>query len=599
MARQRPNRRNADRAPEYAAGRYVEETYYRQTGQATPLATGRWREDFLLRQHIVHRYNLKRWQLNEARALGADAVRDELIPFSYELDRSPSSQYVRRQDQLVYLNLPDMLGEIVAGFMQRFAPDPFGSKALSFGPMGDVRQSVNWDDPSDAELIWHFAWSPGNNGLGWTPGWLDALKMAMHTGHRWIYVDTPGVLVESRAQLIDGLRPYLTEYSPIDVPDWEFGPDERLNYVIMNIHPREAPHETHKMLLTRKGFTRFGTEYAEGGWFKFREERRGAYDGGNFDDCYGLIPMTPLFFQRSKGIKGLPMISKPGTTELGNVAIALANVTSSAGFSTWKSGSGLQFLAGVDEEGMEFVNQQYNRGDSIIGIPPNSDTDATPEVYKGSLSDTNGGAKDREEQLMFVAAQLGIGELIGQTGGGENGASQSARFNVSQVPRIIRTIQHLRSAQLETQRYLCYRFGHAEAKDLRNEWPLKVDLVQLISRVQEFFTVQRLAGIRSATASAKAMTEFVKEQGVAFDDAELQTIHDEYKETAELVDQAAEQQAASLGDPQGKNLSQPGAQGGRMRNDREQARDKAREAGKKADRPGPKRNVQAPPRGNR
>lgn len=569
------------RPGEFAAQQLVDEyTLRNRTSNRTTYAPAGKGPKFLNRENAIFKFNKDRWEINERRGIGGDAVKDELVPFSYELERGPASQYGRRQEQMLYLNFPEIFTTVVSGHLVKFAPDPFNGSLL-FGPMGEVREEVDWENPSDAEMLYHSVDKANGNGVSWTQWWLDTLKLAMFTGHRWLYVDLPQEEASSRADVIDGKRPYIVEFSPLDVPDWRFNESGNLLYAIVKFNPDGDLNRTHKLLLVRKGFTEFdepgSTIYASGGWFKF-DEHGLPYADGTFDDCFGEIPFFPFFYERSKGTKGVPMLSRPGTTELGNAAVAFANVHSSANFQAWKAGGAVEFLAGVDEDGMEFVNQQYTRGDSLIGIPPNEDTEATPEVYSsGSTSSGNTNFTERENAITFVAAQLGIGEVMGTNQSSQNGASQSAQFSVTQVPRILRAIQNMRTAQLQALKFFAYRFGHAQATGFKSAWPDKVDLVELIDRIQEFFTVERLSGIRSKTADAKAMTTFYRER-VGGTQEELKAIQSEYEESAEMRDEAAANAMAGL---PGDTLAQPGGIGGPMKNERQQAGDKAREANKK------------------
>ncbi len=544
---------------------------------------------FLDSQHPIYTANRRRWEINEARLAGGDNVIDELRPFDWEVDRGPGSPYQQRQEQAIYLNFPDIFATAITGHLLRFAPKP--GQGLNFGNLGNVNTPVDWKKPSQADQLWNSIDRPSQVGMTWNQWWMDEFKLAMATGHRWHYAETPAedAVTKQREQFI---RPYMISLSPLQVPNWEFDEYDRLNWAVLRIPDysrRWLNSETQAGLpplvsgsvpmrytfLVREGESRFGEEFVGGGWWKFTPNKE-PYDNGTWDDTDGEIPVYALFYERAKGTVKIPAMSRSGTTELGQAGIAMLNTGSAANFQAWDGGTGIEWLAGVDEDGMELATTQLGRGDRYIALQPNQDTEATPQVYH---SGAGGPAAEmftsREKSIVFMAAQLGIVELMGQTK--STGTGQSADFTITQVPRIVRAASNLQNAQRQALYWLSKRFGVDPQTNV--DWPEKFDLMELVERIQAFFTVERLSGIRSATVDAQAMVAYADEKDLIQDDTQREVILKEYEESAKQRDAMVAAQAAQL-----DNLNQPGSIGGPVKTGASAATDKARSAGKKADR---------------
>jgi hypothetical protein len=364
------------------------------------------------------------------------------------------------------------------------------------------------------------------------------------------------------------------------------------------------------LLLVRAGNTTFGPEYAQGGWWRFSPDKEPMGSGTWDSDTAGEIPMWPLFYEAAAGTKDLPAMSRPGITELGQAAIAYMNIVSSGNFNAWDAGKGIEWLAGVDEDGMDLANSSLKRGDRYIPLPPNQDTDATPQVFHSAAGQTSSQTfTDREKAISFVATQLGMGEAFGQTQSRGTGATQSADFTKTQVPRIVKAAFNLETAQRRGLYWLARRFG--VTPDGSIQWPRSFDLVEVMDAIQSFFTVERLSGIRSATIDAKAMTMYAVEKRLISTDEEQKTVLKEYEESAFQRDQLAQAQADQLASrvlnsnlpPSGQTpggqdtLNQPGSIGGPPKAGVSQAKDRAREAGKKADKSTAKRKSKIPRQG--
>jgi hypothetical protein len=525
---------------------------------------------FLDWTHPIFDANRARWLENETRIIGGDLVADELRPFEWEKGdmTSEGSSYQWRQKLAVYPNLPDKLATLISGHLMRSAPRP--DQGLDFGSLGKVG-AIRDKEPTRAEMIYYSCDQPGACGDAWDPWWEHRLKLAMATGHRWIFVNGAPTQPANREQERYGMRPYLVEWSPLQVPAWYYNRHGQLEFLIARVDdldPRvegqvvktkRLGNEQGYLLLVRKGTTRLGTElpFADGGWWLFDSEKK-QVDQGDLDDCYGEIPAFPMFYERSKGIPGHPKMSREATTELGNCAIALMNLTSAANFDAWDAAKGIEWLRGVDIEAWDLAKRQIELGSRRIPLPPNSETDHVPEV-----TDSGAGAMQadiftaREASLWKQAQWLGIAEVASD---GSTAAGSNADFSATQMPRIVRVALNLQAAQNMAIYYLEMRFGQLRPTG-QASWPTKFNLVELADRVKSFFEAERLSGLRCAPLDAEAMVQLAVEKGLVTNEADKQKFKAAYEQFGELRDSmlAADAQTA-LGqppqDPNGAALKQ-------------------------------------------
>lgn len=547
--------------------------------------------EFLNSRHPIYNANHDRWEANESRYAGGDDVLDELEPFDWETDLTETGHLEKRKNQAIYINFPEIFCSAIAGHLLKSAPKPGNN--LDFGGLGQVSKTKKTS--TRADMIYQNPDGPGNTGSGWDLWWADTLKLAIVTGHRWIYVEAPDEAPLTQAREAAGLRPYLCEYSPLDVTNWAYDSQGNLLFAIVRfweydptkLSVANIDFETLSgfsyLLLVRAGYTGFGGGYSAGGWWKYTPEKD-PYDSGTFDDTFGEIPLFPLFYERSKGTRKRPAMSRPGITELGQAAVAGMNVGSAANFNAVDIGQGLTFLAGVDEEGQELAVGQIKRGDRWIGLPPNQDTEVTPTVHAaGQTSVTSTIFDTRERAIWAAAVQLGISEASGpssapsaKSGPGLSGAAQQASQSQSQAPRVAKVAANLEIAQQIAIDFFHMRFGLGQSTGSVT-WLKKFDLVELVDRIKQFFETQRLAGVSSQTMDAKAMVQVAEERGLISTPAERNQVLQEFQKSATVKQKAAVQQASSkMAPPQNAST---------------QNKQKARLAGRKQDKKQAGRNT--------
>lgn len=568
----------------------------RRTSATVRLRNEQVGRQFLDTTHPIYRANKERWELNEARFAGGDDVLDELEAFDWETD--PNGHIATRKSQAVYINFPEMYCSAVAGHLLKVAPKP--GQTLDFGKLGQVGKTKKTS--SRADMVYQNPDGPGNTGSGWDLWWADTAKLAIVTGHRWIFVEAPGEAPLTQARELAGLRPYLCEYSPLDVPNWLYSTVGELQFAIIrfwewnpnnlwnSLYDAETFQGFSYLLLVREGYTGFdadgeGERYSGGGWWKFTPDKQ-LYDNGDWADTMGQIPLFPLFYERSKGTRKRPAMSRSGTTELGQAAVAAMNIGSAANFNAVDTGSGLVWLMGVDEDSQDLALGQIKRGDRYIGVPPNQDTEVTPTVTSTGVGRQNTATvfDTREKAIWAAAVQLGISEATGpsqapsaQDGPGNTGASQQVKFSNTQGPRIAKLAANLELAQQIAIDFLHLRFGEGQSTG-NVQWPKKFDVMDVVDRIKQFFEIQRLAGVSSQTMDAQAMVQVAEEKGLISDPSQKQQVLDELKKSAKVKQQTAQTQAASkMAPPQAPSTAN---------------KQKARMAGRKQDRKqGPGRNV--------
>lgn len=546
-------------------------------------------ETFLNLEHPIYRAWKARWALNEQRLMGGDEVYEELEAFEWETDLTDTGHLNKRRNKAIYVNFPDIYLSGITGHLLRFAPRPGAALDLgkNLGKVNDVGTKK-----TAADNLFYKPDGPGNSGSNWDLWWADAMRLAGATGHRWGFVETPSTEPKNKAEELNGLHPYLVEYSPLDVPYWEFDAYGNVcaAYIrFTNYKPdRLAPygesttnHYSDYLLIVAEGYTALGPKYSGGGWWKFTPEKE-EYDTGDFSDCLGQIPMFPIFYDRAKGTKKRPAISRPGVTELGQAAVAAMDITSAGNYSAWDGGQGITFMLGVDEESQQLAIGQIKRGDRYIGVQPNQDTDETPQIHDRASQSIDSTVFDvREKAIWNAAVQLGISEAVGMgdqsgSGGpGNTGSAQQARFSSGQAPRIVRMAANMEQAQNKALYFYELRLGHLEPQ-AKTSWPKKFDLVELTDRIKQFFEIQRLAGVSSPTLDSNAMVQVADDKGLLTNPDDREKVNTEYQKSAALKIKQQETQ------------SQPKTTAGNNAPGNKKAADRI--AGKKANKAGPKKN---------
>jgi hypothetical protein len=544
------------------------------------------RYGFLSNIHPIYRAWRNIWARNERRLAGGDEVIVELQPFQWE--DVTDDHYVYRQTQATYVNFPEEFALMMTGHLIRQAPRP--QRELNFGTLGEVRtlQEIT-GDLTNAELVYYGADGVGNDANQWDNFWASAQRRALATGHRWIMVESAMMGAMSKQDILDGKRPYLVEWSPLDVYDWHF---ERgaLQYAIIRMNERkprvengafvtEGQQEQSYYLLVRRGFSALGEEFAGGGWFKFTPNLEP--DGSNtFDMTDGEIPLFPLYYQRdAKPARRLielstlagavtpppiaigqkltmqaPAMSRPGTSELGNVAVSYMNLASAADFDVWDAGSSLTFLLNCDKEGYNLAKAKMDEGSRLIPVPGNQESGAAVGVQDSGNGVQVGQVFDlRMKAKIEEARQLAAREIASVPD--SSGESKKAGFGEVKAPRLALMASEVEQAQNAAIWFLEKRFGAPQPTG-GVVWTREFDLLGLNEQIDELFKRETASGYKSPTLGVKAMVMAAQEDGMIESEEERKVVEAEYRNAATRTEKVAE--AAANAPPVPDTKTPPG-----------------------------------------
>jgi hypothetical protein len=516
--------------------------------------------DWLDDTHEVFDANVDRWEINERRLRGGDFVLDELRRFLWETEETdstataladgsqPGEHYNARKEQAVYINFPEMFVLAMKGHLHRNRPLP--DAGLNFGGLGQVRRERNYRSPTRAEMVYYNADGVGNDGSQWDNFWLNVWGRASATGHRWIYVEAPRERAGNFRRELQGFRPWLVEFSPSQVTNWHFE-DGSLAWAVVRISVRNPVvvdgmmtgnnESDGYLLLVRSGEQRLGEDFVAGGWWKFDTDKL-LVDAGDWSQTQGEIPMWPLFYERDVGVRSnsdtrdsIPAISRPGITELGQAAVSYMNLSSAAEYDAWDAASSLKFLMGVDRAGFNIAASIWNAGSQIVPVPAN-ESGAIPQLQDGSEGSVASDVFDKLlARKMKEAEKIAAQEAIGSPDA--SGAAKEVGFGDTRAPRLANIASEIEQAQNIAIFFLELRWGIA-APTGSVVWPREFDVTDVVEDITEFFTMEKLSGLRSKTLDAKLMTRAAKERGFIVDDATEAKIEAEYGESATLNEQA-------------------------------------------------------------
>ncbi len=492
--------------------------------------------DWLTEKHPVWSQQEKRWQRQELLLTGSNEVVDaELAKFDWETQTGPA--YVARKAQATYINFPDLFATAMMGHLLNAAPTP--DSGLSFGTLGDVARE-RADTPTQAELVYYNTDGVGIDGSQWDNFWLTSLKNAMGTGHRWIYVDATEEAPGTRADEIAGLRPYIVEYSPLSVINWEFDRGELLFAVLELFERNVSVDSTDAMignepervylLFTKAGFNSLGSEFSMGGWWKFNGEKEITSSLQGWESTEGRIPFFPLYYERAKSLKDCPRISRGAIDSIGNTAVSYMNIASAADFDAWDAAMSLQYFVGVDDTAFNIAMQKLKDGSKYIPVATNMETGRDPKIIDSSVgavaSDVfESRLKEKWRQARHLA-------LIEATSAPESsGISKQLGFLEIKAPRLILLASELENAQNTAIHFLEQRFGNTRPEGFVT-WTRDFDLESLTKEIEQHFTLETLANMDSPTARAAALTANAIKTGIVTTDADVKKVETEYQESA-------------------------------------------------------------------
>lgn len=499
---------------------------------------------------VARNKGLGPWQRNERRLRGGDDALEELAPFDWERSGEGASSYQARKAQATYINFPDLLVTTVVGHLFRQAPTP--EKGLSMGGLGNVREAGDRaGEPTRAELAWFNCDGVGNDGSQWETFWKAQARLAMATGHRWIFVESsakapriPGL--PTAQDELEGRRPYLLPLAASAVTNWHYE-EGRLAFAVVRVPDRRPRLQDGKLigngaelgylLLVRAGFQGFGEEYSAGGWFLFDHERKPTDRKGTWERTRGEIPLVPLFYERDSGSEDRPAISRSAITELGQIAVSYMNLSSAADYDAWEAASSVQIVSGADVIGFNTMIDQMARGTRWAPLPsPQAHPETKPEIHDGSSGSVAAEVFDKRLKQKFEEAKQAALQEATQAPE-SSGESKRAGFAENTAPRLASFAAEIEQAMNGVLHFLELRWG-VTSPSAWCEWPREFDLAPLNEDIDEIFSLQERAGVKSPTLISELLAQAVRGKRLIVDRETMAVVE------AELTVGAFEQQAA-------------------------------------------------------
>lgn len=514
--------------------------------------------------HPIYDACVDLWKKNERRLGGGEDVLGELRRFDWETDEwkpTPegagwdNTHYSRRKNEAVYINFPDLFARTLIGHLMKSHPEE--DVGLDFGTLGRVQRDEGTAAPSQAELVYYDVDGVGNEASQWDNFWATVAQNAIATGHRWIMCEgAPGGAPETRADEEQGLRPYLVEYSPLMVPNWFYDRRGRLQFAVINVASRDPrivegrfegnDYEDGKLLLVAAGFASLGEEFAGGGWWLFDGDHE-IVDRGNpgWTSTGGQIPLWPHFYERAKSTADGPRMSRPGTSELGQAAVAYMNLSSAADYDVWEAAQSISYLLGVDENSWKLAVEKLTSGSKWVPLPASQKTGAAPTVHDseaGSVAGQN--FETRLERKLTEAERLAALEASGTPE--SSGESKKAGFADIRAPRLALMASEMEQSQNVAIHYLEQRWGNANPSG-SIEWPRKFELLPLVESLTELFELQSLADTRSGRLSVEAVMLAAKQKGIIANDDMEAEVRAELEDAVAQAESQRTQSIASVG----------------------------------------------------
>jgi hypothetical protein len=470
-------------------------------------------EDILKNVHPVFTARKDEWEEAERRLRGGRDIYDELAKFHWEEGTEKgATHYESRKRKANYVNMARRMAEKLVGHLSREAPMP--GKGLFTGTLGDIRPMDERDgSPTKAELLWHSIDRP-YAGQHWISFWDSAHINAMATGHRWIFCDTPAVTTLNRpltrADDLTILRPYLSELSPLSVPDWGdnigdyFRVVRKKRVVKANDSGQlEAKTKETNLLLVRAGFDGFGDEYIGGGWWDYDEELN-LLDHKPWQNTGGLVPFWPFFYQRDPD-----EFSRSGLTAIGQISVSHMNIDSAGDNDAMEGGQRRQFIIGISGPDHAKVVKQIDEGSRLAGIPAQPDG-RNPAMFDSAQVSAHEAIEKRLQRKEEYAAFIAMDEL--KAGTNASGLAREMEFWDVKSPRLAMMAREREDAENFGLRFMAMRWG--DKPDGKTEWPKDFDIRPVVEDIKEIIDIASLAGVSSPDLMAALVIQAAKERGL-------------------------------------------------------------------------------------
>jgi hypothetical protein len=547
--------------------------------------------DFLDEKHPLFEEMYSTWEQNERRAEGGRAVLDELWRFDWEtkydkaleaapwylsafMPRSevsvrdvipitspflPGEHYRRRQESAVYTGFMESYAEELVGGLMRESPLP--TTGLDFGTLGPVRRKRDIDKPKLSELIYYNADGIGNDGSQWDTFWATQIKAAMHTGYRWILVESPRQAPRLQIRQLQGFRPYLIGFSSRDVTNYHYE-EGQLAFACVRFLMRQPKLNTKGKLIgntmdygyywmVRRGYDGFGDAFRGGGWWMYDPQKK-FLRSGDWSRTNGEIPLVPLFYDRHPRIFG-----RPATTMLGNADIALMNVSSAADFDAFDSAGSIQAVRGTTPDGFNLFIEKILGGNRYA--PLEGATDDAGKVMSASVQDLSVGAvvadtfEKRINMILRLVDRIKLQETFGTK---TSGLSEQAGYIRGNASRLSILAGNVETCQNSVINFLERRAGNANPSG-STYWTRKFQLIELTTAAQSVLQLLRISGLSSVTLESRVVLASATDEGFVPDSQMQETVLAELEESAELKKQLQVQQTQAPQVPGDRKQNMP------------------------------------------
>ena len=499
--------------------------------------------------HPIYDEHESQWEEAERRLEGGAKVREELTPFEFEDAEDTEGSYAKRKSKAIYLPLPKETAEKFVGTLNGKAPLP--GEGLSFGQMGTVRPEFGGSEEQEAEeagsaeltqaeQVWQSADSAGTDGSNWRLFFDRAQRGAMATGWRWILVAGPAQRPDTRQDELDGKRPYLVEYSPLNVPYWHYesGTLQAIRIEVTQRRPRvEAgkltdEEETVHYVYVRPGFEGFGDDYKAGGWWKYDKE--GEELGSGSFQTGGEIPVARFFYERGQQFEPNSSPPSSGLDEVGSIASALMDLESAGRNDALEGGSRKIFAVGIKKDAHKGVLKQMKGGSRFIGVEGDGEG-SKPALHDMASVSASEAIDNTMDRLFAWARMIATKELA--TSPDASGKARQVQYEAEVSPRLA----HMAIMRMEIETWAIHmferRFGYADPTG-RSTWPTKYDLQSALEKILKLFEALSRLRVSSPTLASKAALQAAEDADVELDEEETAAVREELQSSADRNAQA-------------------------------------------------------------
>lgn len=486
----------------------------------SPQATAAAALEWLDAEHEVYAANKAAWEREERRYYGGDPVVDaELVQF----DGETVATFEARKTWADYTNFVLAHVRAITGELSRHRPE-IGA-GISLGGMGDVRpRGEIVGRPTKGELFKYNIDGVGQDGSEFEPFMDGVDELAQVTGHRWLMVESPqgaGSTLPLR-DVLAGQRPFAVHFSPLDVPLWSIVRGQ-LQFAVIRVETDEPRIVDGKFvdgsdkgyyLLVRKGCTALGEEFQGGGWWLYDSEKR-LQSSAVWRWPEGDIPLWIHYGQRSRGTAEKPAISKSGTMELGQIAVALMNITSARDANFWDGCNPLTIFLNAGPAEMKALADQIEARGIYAGLPGQLDAAGNPvpiTVHESAASVVPATVSEQVIASKFAAAREQSFQQLTSTPE-SSGESKKAGHAENKAPVLALRARERQQSENTLIHFFEKRFGIASPSG-SSQWPTDFDLDPLVEAVDKTIARLQLLAVRSPTLEAGLIQQAAEDDGL-------------------------------------------------------------------------------------